>query len=329
MNENNSAGVPSGISAQALREIDEVWATFERRLTGALIEMADADPGAGLLLELPGVEDEENEITSPYACFTTEAKDLLHAVIPGDAHLLPRHHLGPEADAYLSSHGWHGNDNDQENYVIDRPAGDAASVAHEVVWVLRRYVGVAHPQLMTYRAWGSTTRHADRMGLDRTENVPVDDPRAPGGLVGRLQRGDDRIAVRPKGPEELLEIVGRALREKYSVEVSSDTESRAEFDHGDQRVVISVVPRYPRLEIRARVAHDVPFPVEAAIILGELNSTNAWVTWVLDDDAVWQRSVIPCLPFVPQHLLQVLHVFLKTLDRTRDDLVRRLGAEAA
>ena len=60
-----------------------------------------------------------------------------------------------------------------------------------------------------------------------------------------------------------------------------------------------------------------------------LNRRHMWTQWVLRDREVWMRLPMPALPFVPQHLVSMLDIYLEAMSQTRNDLAFRTGGRVA
>ena len=99
--------------------------------------------------------------------------------------------------------------------------------------------------------------------------------------------------------------------------------------HLDQPVWVRVRDDQPAVEIFARVTHGVHSRRATAAEIAVLNRRHMWTQWVLDDREVWMRLPMPALPFVPQHLVSMVDVFLEAMSQTRDDLAFRVGGRVA
>lgn len=119
------------------------------------------------------------------------------------------------------------------------------------------------------------------------------------------------------------------LREKYESEPVLDEDGDFVLQHLGQPVWVRVRGDQPAVEIVARVAHDVYSRRRTAVEIGLLNRDSVWVQWVLVERMVWQRLMLPGLPFVPAHLDAMLDGFLEVMTSTRDDLAYRVGAKVA
>jgi T3SS (YopN, CesT) and YbjN peptide-binding chaperone 1/T3SS (YopN, CesT) and YbjN peptide-binding chaperone 3 len=228
-----------------------------------------------------------------------------------------QHQLPEDGCEFLSLMGWRGNDEDERNWYVERPVKEAAEIAEQVVSVLRDHFGVAHPSLMTYQAWGPAAEGAKALGLCATGEVPIEAPWKPA------------LAFEPDDRDQLRQIVEDTLRSKLGTEPTVDDDGDFVLEHLGQAVWVRVRADQPAVEIFARVAHGVYSRRATALEIGILNRDNLWVRWTLRDRGVWQTLALPALPFVPDHLVAMLAVFLQTMTATRDDLVLRTRAKVA
>ena len=239
------------------------------------------------------------------------------------AYLTPQYALGEDGREFFTMMGWHGDNNAAENWFIERPVAGADEIANHVVWALRYYFGIAHPQLLTYQAWGPSCAGADVLGLCATDEVPSDEPHAPHRSIRGRESVLSRLALKPVDRDDLLHIVQSVLREKYEGEPTIDDDGDFVLHHLGQPLWVRVRGDQPAVEIMARVAHDVHSRRATAVEIGLLNRDNLWVSWTLRDRTVWQALVLPGLPFVPTHLDAMLDLFLEAMAATRDDLAYR------
>ncbi|WP_183093205.1 TY-Chap domain-containing protein [Nocardioides stalactiti] len=313
------------------RALDEVWGELEAGLAAYLRQMTDPSEGDHLVLELADA-DPAGRGCPPYAQFAAfDDGTMLRAEISGNAYVLPQYALDDAGSAFLRGAGWQGNEDDEvgeHNWYVEVPLADAGSVAHQVVCVLRAHFGIAHPQLLTYNAWGPAAAGASVLGICATRDVPVDAPQPPKQRKPgpRPKKKGPRL-VEPANRDELFEAVGQALAGICDEAPDVDDEGDFFLEHMDQFVRVRVRHDSPTVEIVARVAHDVRSRRDTAVELGILNRDNPWVRWTLRDRAIWQQVAVPGLPFVPHHLAQRLDGFLTAMANTRDDLALRTRAK--
>lgn len=335
MTNTDRGGTPAGTPDEghhAIEELDALWEKLEEDLTAYLSTMVDPDEGDHLLIELTDPDPEGDAGCPPYAQFAAFGGGrMIRAEVSGNAYLLPVYQLGDDGVGFFVTAGWSGNDEAENNWYVERPVIGAGEIANHVVWAMRYHFGIAHPQLLTYQAWGPAADSADLLGLCATAEVPIDEPTAP--ATAAAIRGREavlnRLALKPVDRDDLLHIVESLLREKYEGEPAIDDDGDFVLRHLGQPVWVRVRADQPAVEIMARVAHGVHSRRATAVEVGLLNRDNLWVRWTLHDRTVWQTLVLPGLPFVPTHMDAMLDLFLETMTSTRDDLAYRTGAKVA
>lgn len=305
--------------------VEARWVEFEQQLAAQLARMDDVEESDLLIVEVPGFDDDAAPGTAPYAQFAAaEAGAALHTEVSGDAYLRAEFRLGAGDWAAMRSAGWSGAAEEEPNWFRDDPLASAVQVARSVVIALRERFGVAHPDLLTYRAWGPAADEAAQLDLCASTAVPVDtvDLRR---TAEQEQFADGTFQV-PVSQEDLGLMVGRVLRDKFDgVEVDEDGDFV--LPHLGQSVFVHVLPQEPAVHIIARVVHGVRSRRGAAVETGLLNRDDVWVKWTLRERSVWQEVMVPAMPFAELHLIVMLDIFLATLERTRDDLALRTGGE--
>lgn len=308
--------------------LDEHWRELEAGLVTYLGKMTDPGEGDHLILELVDPEPEDDGAV-PYVQFAAcDGGTFVRAEVSGNAYLREQYALDAPGCAYLRDAGWEGNDDgddDERNWFRYTPTDHPGDLAHEVVTVLRSHFGIAHPQLLTYNAWGPAADQADVLGVCATRDVPVDEPHIPMSreTTGPRTTGTRNLIVFPVDRDELVAAVTQVLADLYEEEPQIDDDGDFVLEHMDQYVWVRVRQDIPTIEILARVAHGVSSRRGTAVEVGLLNRDHPWVRWIVRDRAIWQQLSIPGLPFVPQHLTELLDVFLQAMAATRDDLALR------
>ena len=320
MDEMDSGG---GTADQTIEthELDDAWNHLVESLAAHLARMTD--DGDHLVIELPEGHDGG---TTPYAQFAGFGHGLMvRTELGGDAYLTPAHQLSAELWEFLRLLGWQGNDEEELNWFVERPLGDAKLVSAMVVGALREAYGVVHPLLLTYRAWGPAAAAAAELGLSATAEVPVELPESP----ASPESPEPPMALVPDDRDDLVEMVLMTLDAKYGGRPDVDDDGDVMLTQLDQPVWVRARAEQPAVEIFARVAHAIHSRRATAAELAVLNRDNPWVKWTLRERTVWQHIVIPAMPFAPTHLDAMLDVFLETMTATRDDLAFRVGGRVA
>lgn len=333
MTSSNIGGTPAGSPQEGNppEDLGEQWYALEVALGAYLATMVAPEGDDHLLIELPDPTPDGPGECAPYAQFAAFGDGaMVRAEISGDGYLHPQFHLDEVGCGYLMTAGWSGNDPDDpdtKNWYAERPVAEADDLAEEVVRVLQHHFGVAHPQLLTYHAWGPAAEDADMLGICATEDVPTDDPKAPQGHGCRPVPPAGSTAIVTEDRDELVAVVADVLREKYECEPTVDEDGDFVIQHMDQPVWVRVRPDQPAVELMALVAYGVRSRRATAVEIGLLNRDRLWTRWTLRDRGVWQTLVLPGLPFVPEHLDIFLGIFLQDMSETRDDLALRTGAK--
>ncbi|WP_158630695.1 T3SS (YopN, CesT) and YbjN peptide-binding chaperone 1 [Nocardioides daphniae] len=218
-----------------------------------------------------------------------------------------------------------GADADEKNWFRDDPVPQAAAVSRSVVEALRAQFGVAHPELLTYRAWGPAAESAARLGLCASTSVPIDTVDQRGASAEAFP---DAAVHEPESRDDLLALVGAVLRHKFET-VTIDDDGDFVVVHLGQPVFVSALADQPAVQIFTRVVHGVRSRRGAAVEIGLLNRDHPWVKWSLRDRSVWQSVMVPAMPFADFHLELMLDIFWAAMSETRDDLALRTGGEVA
>lgn len=314
-----------GTPADAIDELDALWEQFEDGLTAHLATMTDPAEVDHLRIELADPDPDGEEGCPPYAQFAAFGDGrMIRAEVSGNAYLLPQYRLGDEGCEFFAGVGWVGNlahgDIEERNWSIERPVCGVDEIANHVTWSLRYYFGIAHPQLLTYEAWGPAAEGAASLGLCASDDVP---------LAGLSTTASPPLVQMATDRDDLVAFVGAVLRNKYEGEPTLDGDGDFVLDHMGQPVWVRVHADQPAVAVMARVAHNVHSRRATAVEIGLLNRDNLWTRWTLRDRTVWQTLMLPGLPFVPSHLDAMLDLFFEAMTATRDDLAYRTGARVA
>lgn len=264
------------------------WTDFEGRLGRYLALMDDDDH---LIVEIPELPDDAQ--ARPYAQICVDGG--LFAEVPGNAVLLPAHQLTPAALARLGVDGWQPADDDTPN--LWRHETDPTEVARAVVEALAEEYGVAHPSLLSARAWGGpAARRLRSLGLTAaaTELVPV------------VTSEPEVTVVVPRDRDHLIAAVESALAAVPGVEPARDPD-------GDFVVMDSGMKMWVRVRLDAPVVTVFSIAVrkvrsrrQAALELATLNTPRTVGRYVLAGSDVVLMADVPARPFVPEHLVRLL-----------------------
>ena len=222
-------------------ELDQAWNHLAHGLAAHLARMTDESDH--LVVELPEGDDGG---TTPYAQFAGFGDGMVRAELSGDAYLAPANRLERRVVRVPAADGVEGNDEEEPNWFVERPVGDAKIVAALVVGALREAYGVAHPLLLTYRAWGPGAAAAAELGLSATR-----------GRAGRAARRRTPMALLPDDRDDLVEMVLMTLDAKYGERPTVDDDGDVVLTHLDQPVWVRA--RHPtRRQSRSSPASPTP-----------------------------------------------------------------------
>lgn len=316
MNNGQSNGREAG-SQDMAAQAEEAWESFQVGLEGYVARLTDE--GDHLVVELPS----GGGGTAPYAQFAGLGEGRVRAELSGNAHLAPAHRLDAERTSSLTLGGWKGNDEVERNWYVERVCVDANVIATSAVWALREVFGIAHPLLMTYRAWGANAASAAALGLAATEEMVVESP---------IDEDDDSrepVVLTPSSRDELIEMVRAVLAVKFGEKPEVDDDGDVVLMQLGQPTWVRVRHEQPAIEIFTLVARDVRSRRATAVELGVLNRDYPWVKWIQQDRTVWQHLFLMGAPLLPDYLGAMVDVFFGTFSKTRDDLVFRVMGKAA
>lgn len=328
---------PADVASCPDPTVEARWSDLERRLAAQLLRMDDDEESDLLIVEVPGFDD-EGPGSAPYVLFAgADGGARLHTEASSNDQLTPQFLLDETACRSMRAAGWHGADAPEKNWFRDDGLAAAPEVARSVVVALREQFGVAHPELLTYRAWGRAAGAAGLLGLVASTAVPVDrvdriGPDAPSGTSLSTVSGDDeademtsfrREFTRPK---DLTDVVIRFMRKNFDDVVVDDTGALV-VRHLGHLVFVNIMNEEPAVHVSARVVHNARSRAATAVEVELLNRDDLWMKWTVRRRTIWQEVTIPALPFAELHLAVLMDIFLHTLERTRDDLALRTGGE--
>jgi hypothetical protein len=311
MDEMNSGGASADETTPS-QAIDQVWRTLRKELAAQLARM-NSD-GDHLLLEMP---DGPGDGCTPYVQFAGFGDGaMLRTELSGNAHLAPAYVLDADDCVTMRAMGWRGNDEECSNWFFECTLTHAQVAATIALGSLQTMMLVAHPQLLTYDAFGPNAGSACGLGLSATAEVPQEPASQP-------------LAHVPSGRDELVHLVGATLASHLGEVPPVDDDGDFVLTHVGQPVWVRVRTDQPAVEILARVTHGVHSRRATATEIGVLNRRHMWTQWVLSGREVYMRLPMPALPFVPRHLTSMLDLFLAAMTDTRDDLALRVGGRVA
>lgn len=293
------------------------WEGFELRLAVYLSTMVDPDEKDHLVLEVPGESGTEG--CAPYVQFAAFSDgEMIRAEVVSNRYLSPAHRLSARQLSEFEGMGWEGGDEQDPNHYLERRVAEAKLLASMAVLVLRDHFHLPCPELLSIQVWGPAATGIAVLGLPDTADVPAD-------IVDSARASRSLMVLYPEDRDQLLRHVRDALREEYDDEPTMDDDEDFLLVHLGQPVWVRVCKDEPKVQILARVVHNVHSRRQTAVELGLLNRDHPWPKWNLCERAVWQTLLIPGRPFAPEHLSDALEVFFAAMSTTRDDLAVRSG----
>lgn len=302
-------------------DVMQAWGELET----ALAEWLEAVPPDGcVILELPWPQGSAG--TAPYVQLRVDGYDV-HAEASADEVLAEVFRLGDGRWQALVDLGWHepGEDDDEDgdgqsasgdrgddvsaNFFVDGCVpDDAEELASRLVTTLRDVFGVPDPAFLEAR------------GFD--DDGPLDGDALPFGLrIGRPVRPPvDRTTHVAKDADELRDLVAAVVERVTGDAAAFDPDGDIPVPAGSTTAYVRVDEDVPHVKVFAALLHDVPWRPRVGHALNDINQRLLWAHVVHQDEHLVVHVSVPALPFVPEHLTQLL----KTLPTMVDDVAARL-----
>ena len=207
-----------------------------------------------------------------------------------------------------------------EEVVASHPADEVTRVARDVVEVCRDEFCVPTPELLTVRARGGVAGRVGLLGL-------TDDDGVPSGIDPIDEPSPLDVAVPIEDPLELRRRIATVVEGVTGQAPEVDPDGDLVFPHAGGYVFVTLPEGAPSIRIWSIVVRPVGSRRMAALETAVRNRSDPWTSWVLEHDALLQRTTVDAWPYVPRHLYAALHHFLVALAATRDDLMLMLAEE--
>src|SRR5690625_2339142 len=147
------------------------WTDLENSLADYLEGAASTPKHNSLLLEVTGEYDDSG--CTPYVeVFTVGGGKEFRIELSGNAHLAPMFQLSTEKLHQLEEDDWQVPAG--ANPYRTMPSSSASAAAGAVTHLLHHTCGLSDPRLLSYQAAGPSAAGAARLGLRRSDQVPVD-----------------------------------------------------------------------------------------------------------------------------------------------------------
>ncbi|WP_328812377.1 T3SS (YopN, CesT) and YbjN peptide-binding chaperone 1 [Rhodococcus sp. NBC_00297] len=209
-------------------------------------------------------------------------------------------------------------DDEPVNWFVDRPRRYADQLADAAVRVLRSVWGVPHPSFLELDGDLCGPVIEDRFGASSTdpEDAPPSDP----------VPFDPLRPVRTSGPEARLEIIEQTLLHILGFVPHPDEDGDYPFRLGPAWLYLCPTPEAPFVQILAPLAAGVTDEARALSVVNDVNRRWPHVKVLLDEDRIVATIDVTVVPFVPQHVADMLAVMEKFAGEAAEHLRAGLGA---
>ncbi|GGG00397.1 hypothetical protein GCM10007304_12910 [Rhodococcoides trifolii] len=298
------------------RSVALAWRGCRGALADHVAEMRDGDT-----VLLIAVTDDPEEVTAP--CVQLYAWDDASGPEDGPSRfvrceVLSNHYLAddrkltPADEASLRSLGFadpvvgpESTSEEPSNWFLDRPRSFADEVAAAAVAVVRDVFCVPHPVFL----------ESESSGADFTVSDPP--PRA---------SLDLRAAVTIVSPDHRRSLIEDTLEQMLGFVPPVDEDGDIPLRLGSAWIYLCPMDDAPFVQILAPIAAAVPDVRSAAAIVTEINARWPHVKLLLQEDRVVATIEMSVIPFVPQHLLDMLAVMERFVAEAAHDAVIALDA---
>lgn len=271
------------------------WAGFLTRLAGHLASLAEP-----LRITPYGADDTDTALFP--ALLVEPADDQLQAQLfpPGGA-------PWPESSRRerMLSLGW-SEQLGGAAYLLRMPRAHAHLLAAVLTDTLRDVVGAPHPAFLD----AGTLSISAPAGPDQAEE-PVPEL-------------DLDVAIKVTSPGELRQAVQSALHVVMGHPPRHDADGDIPIVFGTTLVYVRTADSQPVVSIFAVVVQDIADLAAARREVGILNRQSVFAKFHLVGQQIIASVAIPCLPFVPRHLVSMVELMGKELDKLDDALAVRV-----
>lgn len=278
--------------------IDRSWNRFQRRLADHLAAMRNDD-----VLVLEWAEESTVEGFAPWVQFLVWDEVMLRGEVSSNAYLAPRHQLAPAAENILRNLGWsaptHGPDDDPDEgssaFFVDREQRWADQCAAMTVTTLREVWSVPHPSFLRPEIVG-TLAGSDLLGIPDVET----------GDEFAVPYVDDTVATVPDDPQELRELIARAVEQSLGFMPRLDQDGDVVLTLDDHPVFVIAHPDQPLVRAWMPLLHSITGRTRAAEMICDLTRRWPAIRFTLDEDRLNASVDVSANPFVPRHLADAL-----------------------
>lgn len=274
------------------------WAGFLNRLAGHLIALAEP-----LRITPYGADDTDEGI---FPVLTVEAdEDHLRAQLH-----TPGGRPWPEDSRRerMLSLGW-SEEPGKATYLLRMPRSHAHLLAATLTDTLRQVVGAPHPAFLDAGALSISAPAGPDQASAEMDSVPDIDL---------------DTAIKVTSPAELRQAVRSTLHAAMGHPPRHDADGDIPIIFGTTLVYVRTADSQAVVSIFAVVVQDIADLDAARREVGILNRQSVFAKFHLVADQVIASVAIPCLPFVPRHLVGMVELMGKELDRLDDALALRV-----
>jgi len=298
----------NSLSKSASVDLDRMTTKAWRRFRRALADrIADLEPGEVLEVAVEAAVDEPESGCAPYLQFRRGEGDSVLGEVSGNHYLHDAHRLDKEARQRLTEIGWsrpkskHG----LFNFLAEVDQSHADQLAVMAVTALHEVFGVTHPAFLM-----GDVRIGEDLGLPNADTVELP---------------DEPLATTPVGREHLDQLVDQALVPFLGQVPNRDDDGDIPVVNGTAVVFLRILPHAPLIKIWAEVSVEVSELDRAKFEVEVLNRERPLAKFVLVDDRIVAQVHLPAVPFVPEHLRQMLAMMCELADEVDDDLAVRVS----
>ena len=296
------------MSKSASVDLDRVTTKAWRRFRS---ELADRIEGLGqgevLRVEVEVAADETESGCAPYIQFSSGEADSVLGEVSGNQYLPAGHRLDKQARRRLVEIGWsrpkpkHG----LFNFGAEVDQSHADQLAVMAVTALQEVFAVIHPAFLV-------------------GDVQIgEDPDLP--HANTVEPPDEPLATTSHGLKHLDQLVDQALLPLLGQAPDRDDDGDIRVESGTAVVFVRTGPHAPVITIWAEVTVEVGDLDRAKFEVAALNREQPFAKFVLLDDRIVARVLLPAAPFVPEHLRQTLAMMCALADEVDDDLAVRVS----
>lgn len=211
-----------------------------------------------------------------------------------------------ERSRHMTALGW-SCDPGRTTYLLDLPRTHAHLLAAVLTDTLREVVGVPHPAFLD-------------AGVLTPRPPAEDEPQAP--PVPEL---DVDTAVQVRTPQELREMVDTTLHALLGHPPRHDADGDVPILFGSALVYVRTADAAPVVTVFAIPVQDITDLAAARREVEIFNRSSVFAKFHLVGRQIVASVAIPCLPFVPRHLIGMVQMMGRDIDRLDEDLTLRVG----